>query len=118
MIHDVPFPILRYIPTRKYKLCVLTLAGDLIARFTPEPDPGFGVRNVTWHPNGLFLLVAGWDDKVGLLRMLPLGKVLIIELGSHPGQSQLVPCGFTRADIADILQCCKAQAPYCSISLS
>lgn len=55
---------------RQYKLCILSLAGDLIATFTPDPDPGFGVRNVAWHPNGLFLLVAGWDDKVGILMIL------------------------------------------------
>ena len=51
-------------PFQQYKICVLSLTGDLLATFTPDPDPGFGVRNVAWHPNGLFLLVAGWDDKV------------------------------------------------------
>lgn len=55
-----------YQPFYQYKICVLSLTGDLLATFSPDPDPGFGVRNVAWHPNGLFLLVSGWDDKVRL----------------------------------------------------
>ncbi|KAF6766529.1 WD repeat-containing protein 8 [Ephemerocybe angulata] len=37
----------------EYKLCILTLAGDLLATFTPDPDPGFGVHildSLTWSP--------------------------------------------------------------------
>ena len=48
----------------QYKLYVLSLAGDLLGTFCPDPDRGFGVRAVTWHPSGAFLAVAGWDDKV------------------------------------------------------
>ena len=48
----------------QFKLHVLTLAGDLLVTFTPDPDPIFGVRSVAWHPNGMFLIAASWDDRV------------------------------------------------------
>jgi WD40 repeat protein len=32
--------------------------------FSPEPDPGFGIRNAAWHPTGMFIAVGGCDDKV------------------------------------------------------
>ena len=48
----------------QYKLHIVTLAGNVVATFSPEPDPGFGIRFVSWHPSGLFLAVAGSDDKV------------------------------------------------------
>ena len=44
----------------------MSLAGDLQATFTPDPDPGFGIRNAVWHPSGMFIAVGGWDDKVQL----------------------------------------------------
>jgi hypothetical protein len=50
----------------QYKLHIISLAGDLKATFTPDPDPGFGIRNAVWHPSGMFLAVGGWDDKVQL----------------------------------------------------
>lgn len=48
----------------QYKLYIITLAGDLLATFVPDADPGFGIRTVAWHPSGMFLAVGGWDDKV------------------------------------------------------
>lgn len=51
----------------QYKLYIMTLAGDLIATFGPDPDPGLGIRNVAWHPSGMFLAVGGWDEKVKIL---------------------------------------------------
>lgn len=48
----------------QFKIYILALAGDLLGTFSPEPDRGLGIRCVTWHPSGSFLLVAGWDDKV------------------------------------------------------
>lgn len=48
----------------EYKLHILSLAGDVQGTFSPKPNPGFGVRNAAWHPTGMFLAVAGWDDKV------------------------------------------------------
>ena len=48
----------------QYKLHILSLAGDVQGTFSPEPDPGFGIRNAAWHPTGMFIAVAGWDDKV------------------------------------------------------
>ncbi|KAG1825806.1 quinon protein alcohol dehydrogenase-like superfamily [Suillus subaureus] len=47
----------------EYKLHILSLAGDVQGTFSPKPNPGFGVRNAAWHPTGMFLAVAGWDDK-------------------------------------------------------
>jgi hypothetical protein len=47
----------------QYRLHILTLAGHLLASFTPDPDPGLGIRNAVWHPSGMFLAVGGWDDK-------------------------------------------------------
>lgn len=51
----------------KYKLHILSLAGDCVASFTPDPDPGMGIRSVAWHPTGVFLAVGGWDDRVGCI---------------------------------------------------
>lgn len=48
----------------QYKLHVLSIAGGIQGTFSPTPDPGFGVRNATWHPSGMFIAVGGWDDKV------------------------------------------------------
>ena len=43
---------------------MLSLSGTILATFSPDIDPGFGIRNVAWHPSGMFLVVGGWDDKV------------------------------------------------------
>jgi hypothetical protein len=59
----------------------VTLAGDLQATFTPDPDPGFGIRNAVWHPSGMFLAVGGWDDKVQL-RFTYL-RVIYVVLSPH-----------------------------------
>lgn len=48
----------------QYKLHIVSLAGSVLGSFSPEPDPGFGIRMVSWHPSGMFLAVAGSDDKV------------------------------------------------------
>ncbi|KAG6818038.1 hypothetical protein H0H87_009193 [Tephrocybe sp. NHM501043] len=37
--------------------------GNTVATFSPERDPGLGIRCVAWHPSGMFLAVGGWDDK-------------------------------------------------------
>lgn len=54
----------RLISGSQSKLHILTLAGEILASFSPESDPGFGIRTVSWHPSGLFLVVGGYDDKV------------------------------------------------------
>ncbi|KAL6299160.1 Quino protein amine dehydrogenase [Sparassis latifolia] len=75
----------------EFKLCVLTLAGELLGTFAPAggADPGFGVRAVAWHPAGLFLAVAGYDDKVHVLESLTWAPVATLEL------QQRVPAGVT-----------------------
>lgn len=48
----------------QYKLYILSLTGNLLGSFSPDPDPGSGIRNAAWHPSGMFLAIGGWDDKV------------------------------------------------------
>ncbi|KAF9569883.1 WD40 repeat-like protein [Agrocybe pediades] len=62
-----------------YKLHVLTLTGNLLTTFSPLPDPGFGIKNVAWHPTGTFLAVGGWDDKVHILESLSWSDVTALE---------------------------------------
>ena len=50
--------------SQQYRLFILSLAGNVLGTFKPDPDPGFGIRNVVWHPSGMFLVVSGWDNKV------------------------------------------------------
>jgi len=64
----------------EYKLYILTLTGNLLGSFSPEPDPGFGIRSVTWHPSGSFLAVAGYDNKIYILESLTWGPVATLEL--------------------------------------
>ncbi|KZP10515.1 WD repeat-containing protein 8 [Athelia psychrophila] len=66
----------------EYKLTILTLAGALLATFTPAPDPGFGVRAVAWHPSGALLAVGGWDDTIHILDSLTWGPVHTLALGA------------------------------------
>lgn len=54
----------QYVTLCQYKLHVVTLAGDILTSFSPNSDPGLGIRTVAWHPSGNFLAVGGWDDKV------------------------------------------------------
>ncbi|KAG2023093.1 WD repeat-containing protein 8, variant 2 [Coprinopsis cinerea AmutBmut pab1-1] len=67
----------------EYKLHVMTLAGQSVTCFSPDQDPGFGIRNVAWHPNGLFLVVGGWDDKIHILDCLSWSPVGVLELSSR-----------------------------------
>ncbi|KIP11638.1 hypothetical protein PHLGIDRAFT_458424 [Phlebiopsis gigantea 11061_1 CR5-6] len=67
----------------EFKIYILTLAGDLLGTFSPEPDRGLGIRCVTWHPSGSYLLVAGWDDKIYVLESVTWGPVAILELNSR-----------------------------------
>ncbi|THH17388.1 hypothetical protein EW146_g3401 [Bondarzewia mesenterica] len=67
----------------EYKLYILSLAGDLLGAFSPDPDPGFGVRNVAWHPSGIFLAVGGWDDKIHILEQFTWSRVATLELGTR-----------------------------------
>ncbi|CEL57758.1 WD repeat-containing protein WRAP73 OS=Mus musculus GN=Wrap73 PE=2 SV=2 [Rhizoctonia solani AG-1 IB] len=67
----------------EYKLSVLNLAGTVLRTFTPDPDPGLGIRSVAWHPSGAFLAVGGWDDKVHILSSLSWTVVTTFELNSR-----------------------------------
>ncbi|KAF8647930.1 hypothetical protein AX16_006462 [Volvariella volvacea WC 439] len=64
----------------EYKLHILTLTGTLLRSFTPEPDPGFGIRNVAWHPGGAFIAVGGWDDKIHILDNVSWSPVATLQL--------------------------------------
>ncbi|TBU44554.1 WD repeat-containing protein 8 [Dichomitus squalens] len=64
----------------EYKLYIVTLAGNVVGTFCPEPDPGFGIRMVSWHPSGLFLAVAGSDDKVHILESLTWNPLATLDL--------------------------------------
>lgn len=50
---------------------MLSLAGEIQGSFCPDPDSGFGIRRVVWHPSGMFLAIGGWDDKVSDSCSLP-----------------------------------------------
>lgn len=73
----------------EYKLHILSLAGDVQGTFSPKPNPGFGVRNAAWHPTGMFLAVAGWDDKIHILDGLTWSAAATLELSSK------IPVGAT-----------------------
>ncbi|KAI0808176.1 YVTN repeat-like/Quino protein amine dehydrogenase [Fomes fomentarius] len=64
----------------EYKLYVVTLAGTVVCTFSPEPDPGFGIRAVSWHPSGMYLAVAGADDKVHILESLTWNPITTLDL--------------------------------------
>ncbi|KAI0067787.1 YVTN repeat-like/Quino protein amine dehydrogenase [Artomyces pyxidatus] len=67
----------------EYKLYILSLTGEVQGTFSPNPDPGFGIRNVAWHPSSMFLAVGGWDDKIHILESVTWGRVSTLELGSR-----------------------------------
>ncbi|KAL5641245.1 hypothetical protein ACGC1H_001658 [Rhizoctonia solani] len=67
----------------EYKLSILNLAGTVLRTFTPDPDPGLGVRSVAWHPSGAFVAVGGWDDKVHILSSLSWTVVVTFELNAR-----------------------------------
>jgi len=64
----------------EYKLYIFNLAGQHLGTFTPEPDPGLGVRNAAWHPSGNMLAVSGWDDKIHVLNSLSWTSIAAFEL--------------------------------------
>ncbi|KAN0134847.1 YVTN repeat-like/Quino protein amine dehydrogenase [Lactarius tabidus] len=67
----------------EYRLFVLSLAGDVLGSFKPDPDPVFGIRNVVWHPSGMFLAINGWDNKIHILEQLTWSRVATLELGAR-----------------------------------
>ncbi|KAL5534433.1 hypothetical protein ACEPAG_895 [Sanghuangporus baumii] len=67
----------------EFKLCILTLTGTLLSTFTPDPDPGLGIRCVSWHPSGSFLAVGGFTDKIYLLDGLSWSCVATLELSNR-----------------------------------
>ncbi|KAG6851214.1 hypothetical protein H0H93_015224 [Arthromyces matolae] len=64
----------------EYKLYIMNLAGSTIATFSPDRDPGLGIRCVAWHPSGSFLSIGGWDDKVYILDNLTWSPLVTFEL--------------------------------------
>ncbi|EMD35848.1 hypothetical protein CERSUDRAFT_124462 [Gelatoporia subvermispora B] len=67
----------------EYKLHIMTLSGTHLSTFAPEPDPGFGIRTVAWHPNGMYLAVGGCDDKIHILEGLTWGPIATLEISSR-----------------------------------
>ncbi|KAJ6509416.1 WD repeat-containing protein 8 [Mycena vitilis] len=72
----------------EYKLHILSLVGDTLGTFSPDPDPGCGIRRVAWHPSGMFLAIGGWDDKIHILD-LTWSVAAILELSAR------IPAGVT-----------------------
>jgi hypothetical protein len=66
----------------------LSLAGDVLGSFKPDPDPGFGIRDVVWHPSDMFLAVSGWDNKVSP-NIIEYGQLLIEVADSHTGTTNM-----------------------------
>ncbi|KAF5385412.1 hypothetical protein D9757_005386 [Collybiopsis confluens] len=66
----------------EYKLYILTLAGHCLKKFAPEPEPVLGIREVAWHPSGMFLAILGFDDKVQILDALSWSPVTTFEPAS------------------------------------
>ncbi|KAI0819785.1 YVTN repeat-like/Quino protein amine dehydrogenase [Trametes gibbosa] len=64
----------------EFKLYIVSLAGNVLGTFSPEQDPGFGIRKVSWHPSGMFLAVAGSDDKVYILENLTWNPIATLDL--------------------------------------
>ncbi|KAI3615147.1 wd repeat-containing protein 8 [Moniliophthora roreri] len=73
----------------EYKLYIITLAGKLLASFTPDPEPTLGIREVAWHPTGVFLAVAGWDDRIYILDSMTWAPAATFELAAR------IPTGVT-----------------------
>jgi WD40 repeat protein len=67
-----------------YKLYIYNLAGQQVATFEPEEITTLGIRTVAWHPNGLFLAVGGWDDRVLTFLTTTLYMLTSRSLGSPP----------------------------------
>ncbi|THU93629.1 YVTN repeat-like/Quino protein amine dehydrogenase [Dendrothele bispora CBS 962.96] len=73
----------------EYKLYILTLAGNLLTTFTPNPEPTLGIRQVAWHPSGAFIAIGGYDDKIHILDTLSWSPVITFEYSSR------IPAGVT-----------------------
>ncbi|KAK7694908.1 hypothetical protein QCA50_002096 [Cerrena zonata] len=71
----------------EYKIYILSLSGLVAGSFTPDPDPGYGIRCVSWHPTGFFLAVGGYDDKIYLLERLTWEPIAILDLQTRIGNS-------------------------------
>ncbi|KAK2465350.1 hypothetical protein APHAL10511_002704 [Amanita phalloides] len=67
----------------EFKIHILTLTGEKLGSFVPEPDPGFGVRSVAWHPSGAYLAVGGWNNKVYILESLTWSAVVTLDVSSR-----------------------------------
>ncbi|KAI0788631.1 WD repeat-containing protein 8 [Abortiporus biennis] len=67
----------------EYKVHIFSLSGELQGSFCPDPDPGFGVKAVAWHPSSCFVAVAGHDDKIHIIENITWGPVAVVELSSR-----------------------------------
>jgi WD40 repeat protein len=67
----------------EFRIHIVTLTGEKLGSFSPEPDPGLGVRHVAWHPNGAYLAVGGWSDKIYILDSLTWSPAITLEVPSR-----------------------------------
>lgn len=74
----------------EFRLHIVTLAGSVVSSFSPDVDPGFGVRCVAWHPTGSLLAVAGRDNKVHILDNLSWTSVATLTLSSKLASDTIV----------------------------
>ncbi|KAF8320268.1 WD repeat-containing protein 8 [Clavulina sp. PMI_390] len=69
----------------EYTLHMINLSGQVLGTFTPEPDPGQGIRCVAWHPSGRLVAVGGWDDKFHVLDVLTCRPIVSFDLRARLG---------------------------------
>ena len=73
--------------------------GQQLGSFTPDVDPGLGVRSVAWHPTSSFVAIGGWDDKVCFNfrweSHIPFD--IIVDIGPYHYQPWMGTSGYVRA---------------------
>jgi len=74
----------------QFKIHIVTLAGERLGTFSPDPDPAFGVRHATWHPNGAYLAVGGWSDKIYILDSLTWSPAVVLEAAGRIPASAVI----------------------------
>ncbi|PFH54782.1 hypothetical protein AMATHDRAFT_72548 [Amanita thiersii Skay4041] len=74
----------------EFRVHIVTLTGDKLGSFSPESDPGLGIRHVTWHPSGTFLAVGGCNDKIYILDSSTWSPAVTLDISSRVPASTIV----------------------------